>query len=87
MNWSIFGYMSNGESVPDVMTTELNRSNTGLIAMAGSRHLQTRSAGPSAELLGSDIRKMENWVRNGRVFGLERLQDEQEACANSVSMP
>lgn len=26
--------------VPDVMTTELNRSKTGLIAMAGSRHLK-----------------------------------------------
>jgi hypothetical protein len=31
--------MSNGEIVPDVMTTEENRSNTGDIANDGSRHL------------------------------------------------
>jgi len=31
--------MSRGEMVPDVMTTLLNRSNTGLMAMDGSKHL------------------------------------------------
>lgn len=40
-NCSIFGYMSNGEIVPDVMTTEENRSNTGDIANDGSRHLSS----------------------------------------------
>ena len=39
VNCSIFGYMSRGEIVPEVMTTVLNRSKTGLMAMAGSRHL------------------------------------------------
>ena len=40
VNWSILGYMSRGEIVPEVMTTLLNRSNTGLIAMAGSRQVK-----------------------------------------------
>jgi len=31
--------MSKGEIVPDVMTTEENRSKTGAIANEGSRHL------------------------------------------------
>lgn len=31
--------MSKGEIVPDVMTTEENRSNTGAIASEGSKHL------------------------------------------------
>jgi hypothetical protein len=31
--------MSNGEIVPEVITTLLNRSKTGLIAREGSRHL------------------------------------------------
>lgn len=39
MNWSILGYISRGEIVPDVMTTLLKRSNTGFIAIDGSRHL------------------------------------------------
>jgi hypothetical protein len=39
LNRNILGYMSNGEIVPDVITTLLNRSNTGLIANDGSRHL------------------------------------------------
>ena len=42
MNWSIFGYMSSGEMVPDVMTTLLNRSKTGLIAIDGSKQLPIR---------------------------------------------
>jgi hypothetical protein len=32
--------MSNGEIVPEVMTTLLNLSKTGLMASAGSRHLK-----------------------------------------------
>lgn len=39
VNPSILGYMSNGEMVPEVMMTLENRSNTGRIARAGSRHL------------------------------------------------
>lgn len=35
----IFGYMSKGEMVPDVMTTEAKRSNTGAMASEGSRQL------------------------------------------------
>jgi len=31
--------MSSGEMVPEVMTTLLKRSKTGLIAIEGSRHL------------------------------------------------
>ena len=46
VNCSIFGYMSSGESVPDVITTLLNRSNTGLIAIAGSRHLSPPARQP-----------------------------------------
>lgn len=38
-NCSIFGYMSSGEMVPDVMMTLLKRSNTGAIASDGSRQL------------------------------------------------
>lgn len=40
VNWSIFGYISRGEMVPEVMTTLLNRSKTGFIASDGSRHLE-----------------------------------------------
>ena len=39
VNCNILGYISNGDIVPDVMTTLLNRSNTGLIARDGSKHL------------------------------------------------
>jgi len=39
VNCSILGYMSSGEIVPDVITTLLKRSNTGLIANDGSKHL------------------------------------------------
>lgn len=37
---SIFGYISSGESVPEVMTTDENRSKTGAMASEASR--QTR---------------------------------------------
>lgn len=39
VNCSIFGYMSKGEIVPEVITTELNRSKTGFIAIDGSKQL------------------------------------------------
>lgn len=39
VNCNILGYMSNGEIVPEVMTTLLKCSKTGLIANEGSRHL------------------------------------------------
>ena len=42
VNCSIFGYISSGEIVPEVMTTLLKRSKTGLIAMDGSKHLVIR---------------------------------------------
>ena len=41
-NWSILGYMSSGEMVPEVMMTEEKRSKTGLIASDGSRQLVSR---------------------------------------------
>jgi hypothetical protein len=43
VNWSIFGYMSSGEMVPDVMTTLLKRSKMGLMAMAGSRQVKWKT--------------------------------------------
>jgi hypothetical protein len=35
--------MSSGEIVPEVITTLLNRSKTGLIAMAGSRQVKWKT--------------------------------------------
>ena len=35
----ILGYMSSGESVPDVITTDWNRLNTGLMAIDESKQL------------------------------------------------
>ena len=37
VNCSIFGYISSGEMVPEVMTTLLKRSKTGWMASEGSR--------------------------------------------------
>ena len=39
---SIFGYISRGEIVPDVMITELKRSKTGFMAIAASRQAKWR---------------------------------------------
>ena len=39
---SILGYMSKGDNVPDVMTTDWNLSNTGLIAILASRQDRLR---------------------------------------------
>ena len=45
VNWSIFGYMSNGDMVPEVMTTLLKRSKIGFMAIDGSRQLQGEIVG------------------------------------------
>ena len=37
---SIFGYISRGDMVPDVMITDEKRSKTGLMAMAASRQVK-----------------------------------------------
>ena len=42
-NCNIFGYISRGEMVPEVITTDENRSKTGLIAMEASRHVKWRT--------------------------------------------
>jgi hypothetical protein len=42
VKFSILGYISSGDNVPDVMITELNRSKTGLIAIAASRHVKCK---------------------------------------------
>lgn len=39
-NCSIFGYMSNGEIVPDVIMTDEKRSKTGFIAIDASRQVK-----------------------------------------------
>ncbi len=41
----ILGYMSRGERVPEVMTTDWKRSNTGRMAMEESRHLKNKKGG------------------------------------------
>ena len=58
VNCSIFGYISNGEIVPDVMTTLLKRSKTGLMAIAGSRHLSKGSnyVALLSKLIVTDVR-------------------------------
>lgn len=52
VNCNIFGYMSRGEIVPDVMTTLLKRSKTGLIAREGSKHLLMISIKSEVQLEG-----------------------------------
>eukprot|EP00123_Amoebidium_parasiticum_P003769 comp15076_c1_seq1/m.11724 comp15076_c1_seq1/g.11724 ORF comp15076_c1_seq1/g.11724 comp15076_c1_seq1/m.11724 type:complete len:307 (+) comp15076_c1_seq1:1366-2286(+) len=42
LNCSTLGYMSSGDSVPDVITTVWKRSNTGLMAMDASMQLKCR---------------------------------------------
>ncbi len=43
MKPSIFGYISSGEIVPDVIMTELKRSKTGLMAIAASRQVKCKT--------------------------------------------
>jgi hypothetical protein len=71
VNWSIFGYISRGEIVPDVITTLLKRSKTGLIAREGSRHLRRISGENQIEM--ADGRKVENGVWHRGVFGFKWL--------------
>ena len=74
--------MSSGESVPDVMTTVLNRSKTGLMAIAGSRQLWNTSVrGQCGVRRVQDIRKMENGVGDRGIVGLKGLEDEQKSWA------
>lgn len=79
---SIFGYMSRGEMVPDVMTTLLNRSKTGCMAKDASRQLNSmydslsvgRSYIPGKKSM--DTRQVEDGIRDRRHVGFERLEDE-----------
>lgn len=50
----IFGYISKGDRVPDVMTTLWNRSNTGLMAMEQSRHVKWRIGFETVGVLSSN---------------------------------
>lgn len=85
----IFGYMSSGEMVPEVMMTLLYRSNTGLIASAGSRHLYCNplSASHTDMQTGHGLHKMEDRIWYGGMFRFVGLQDEQEPCAASAPSP
>ena len=81
VNCSIFGYMSNGEIVPEVMTTELNRSKTVLIAIEGSRQLvrqcvsqQSPRGDPSWR-----AREVKDWVWHCGIIRFKWLKDEKEA--------
>lgn len=68
--------------VPDVMTTELNRSKTGLIAIAGSRHLE-KWLRYRRDRHRDYLRQVENRVGHSRVIRLEWLQYQEEACGRS----
>ncbi len=60
VKFSILGYISRGEIVPEVMMTELKRSKTGLMAIAASRQVKWRTGlGTSAvsDSNGSRIRR------------------------------
>jgi hypothetical protein len=78
------GYISSGEIVPEVITTLLNRSKTGLIAMAGSMqlvsHLRTRPRtwreGEGVRI--KDIHKVKDGIWNCGVVCFERFEDEEE---------
>ena len=39
---SIFGYMSKGEMVPEVIITDRKRSKTGLMAIDASKHVKCK---------------------------------------------
>lgn len=61
--------MSRGEIVPEVMTTLLNRSNTGLMASDGSRHLSGNEQDAYVNM--ADLREVEHWIRNCSIVGFE----------------
>lgn len=56
VNCSIFGYMSSGEIVPEVITTLLKCSKTGLIASEGSRHLSQSQKTDSITNQNTDVK-------------------------------
>lgn len=74
-NCSIFGYMSRGDIVPEVITTDENRSKTGWIAREGSRHLPCELA---SEKQRHNSREVEDRVGYRRVLRFVRLQNEQK---------
>jgi hypothetical protein len=55
---SIFGYISKGEMVPDVMITELNLSKTGFIAIAASKQVRWRTGLGTVAVSDSNGSKM-----------------------------
>ena len=67
--------MSSGEIVPEVMTTLLKRSNTGLIAMAGSMQLMGHlSMWPQTRGLETEnVHKVEHRVWYRSVVRFERF--------------
>lgn len=66
--------------VPEVMTTLLKRSNTGLMASEGSRQLlDVSQASHSATILSwLDIHEVENGIWYSGIVSFKRLQDQQE---------
>jgi len=66
--------MSKGEIVPDVMTTEENRSNTGAIANEGSRQLiiSHNLAGG----MGANVHCMKDWIGYSGMLSLVWFQYE-----------
>lgn len=70
--------MSSGEMVPDVITTLLNRSNMGLIAMEGSKQLSRQDELGSLTQKKS-LREMEDGIWHSCIFGFEWFQNKEEA--------
>lgn len=77
--------MSNGEIVPEVMTTLPKRSKTGAIAKDASRHLLSGSSDwqrvecqSTAHITfdAASLRQMEDWIGDGRHVRLERFEDQ-----------
>jgi hypothetical protein len=77
VNWSIFGYISRGEMVPEVITTLLKRSNTVFMAIDGSRHL--RKVSRDFRQILARLRQVKYGIWHCCVVGLKRLQNQQEA--------
>lgn len=69
--------MSRGEIVPDVMTTDEKRSNTGAIANEGSRHLYISRLGICSVMM-PDVHRMEYGIWDRGVFRLVWFENEQK---------
>jgi len=69
------GYISSGEIVPEVMTTLVKRSKTGLIAIAGSMQLEKapENVARRKQAWYKDIHKVEDRVWHRGIVCLERL--------------